>query len=115
MKTHTLLASLAVAVTASASDLPSPSALAQQFAETETPNWTGDLRLHAQANAERRPKLTYEPVLRSGVPRQSPEELNPLRKDAPRERLPETPFDEMTPRAKPWHHNGQKFWIVPLA
>ncbi len=127
MKLPPLLASLAVAATASAADLKDPSEVARAWDETiarEKPV-TGDLSLRGMiAPAPREVPTPEVPLLRDkpadnfkvppwGSP--APKRPGPSL-DAPRRRAPdELPNNAPMPRgAKPWLYGGQTYWVLPL-
>lgn len=124
MKTPHLLASFAVAVTVSATDLKDPVAVAREWNEAtvQSPEpLTGDLSLKGQTAPAPRlpapPVALFEPRSRGRnnplVPRDGtrmPESLY----DAPNYRVPEKLPNDRPRGAVPWEYNGEVYWLVPL-
>lgn len=116
MKTPHLLASFAIAATASAADLKNPTALAWEWSESAiqiAPPLTSDLSLRTQADPA--PAAPVGPVISINCWSVSPQPPAPRKNsllhepliDAPRNPPPMKLLNDRPRGAMPWEYNGQ--------
>lgn len=120
MKTPCLLASLAVAATASAADPKDSAIVAREWKDNTAVAQgplTSDLGLRAQSI--RPPALPTWPVFTSDCwpaakpPAEMPRRTEPLY-DAPSHRVPKNLPNDRPRGAIQWNYDGQVYWVVPL-
>jgi hypothetical protein len=119
MKTPHLLASFAVAATASAADLKDPAEVAREWNETvaSSPPVAGSLSLQNPPTRSLGPITGPRPRDKSKDSFQVPAWGKPSRDriyDAPNYRVPEVLPNNMPPGAKAWEYGGQTYWLIPL-
>jgi hypothetical protein len=122
MKTPHLLASFAVAATASAADLKHPDEVAREWNESvaaSTPV-TGNLSLLEPSKSPLRivGPSPARPARDKSKDLIAAPQWGPIPReriyDAPNYRVPEVLPDNMPPGAKAWEYGGQTYWLIPL-
>jgi hypothetical protein len=120
MKSPHLLASFAVAVTASAADLKDPAEVAREFNEAAklALPLVGPADLRASSVIADKP-LTHTHGFSRGAPRKLPPvPWGPIPRDriydAPNYRVPDVLPDNLPPGSKLWRYGGQDYYLIPL-